>query len=115
MKFAENLLHTPRILTKFAYKTYSDLNYNSQTNMTNEYYILEIYTSEDGRYGNIFVVEANPVEIRPGGKVFVEHHCSGTEIFFFPRNDALIQPILRIAQSHGFWSPNPDDYEDDDE
>ena len=59
------------------------------------------------------MIEANPVEERPGGKAIVQHHYNGTEIFFFPHDSLLIQPILRIAQSRGLWSPNPDDYEDE--
>ena len=53
------------------------------------------------------------MEERPGGKAIVQHHYNGTEIFFFPHDSFLIQPILRIAQSRGLWSPNPDDYEEE--
>ena len=89
------------------------LNNDNQARIANEYHILEIYPSEDGRYGDIIVIEANPVEERPGGKAIVQHHYNGTEIFFFPHDSFLIQPILRIAQSRGLWSPNPDDYEEE--
>lgn len=82
--------------------------------MKDEYQIMEIKGAHDSRYGDVAIVRANPVETNSMGMRFVTQHlCSDTEMFFFPDDDEILEPIIRIAQGQGIWRPNKNDYRDE--
>lgn len=78
--------------------------------MEAEYLIMDISDGRDHTYGKIVIVRANPVRNTVGVKFVAQHLCDDTELFFFPDDDNIVEPILRIARGQGLWTPDDSDF-----
>ena len=77
--------------------------------------IIDIRDSEDDIFGQTETVRANPIQNNVTGKLsyrsFVSHIYEDTAIFIFPRDEALMESLIQIAQSDDFWAPDFREYE----
>ena len=76
----------------------------------NGYKIIHIGDGTDSRYGNIFIIKANPVQNNGFGMFHSMTIGSDTETFFIPANQRLLNQIIQIARGGGLWYPNDEDF-----
>src|SRR5574344_1285318 len=85
--------------------------------MASKFFILEIKGVIDDRFGDCVAVEANPVnEIDLGFRTsqsYTPYKNSETQTFFFPSDDSIIQPIIRLARSQQVWEPCMEDFKEE--
>lgn len=83
--------------------------------MAKSYMIMEIKGLSESLYGNTVAVMANPI-IRTdygNGHYSTGYNpsiCSETELFIFPEDDDIIQPLLRWTRSRKAWEPKMEEY-----
>lgn len=78
--------------------------------MASKYYILEVKGVTDSRFGDCAVILANPIqEIKMGhysSQSVIPYECSETVRFFFPDDEYILEPILRLARTQTPWEPD---------
>lgn len=82
--------------------------------MVSVYFIIEIKGITDSRFGECAAVYANPVHemnlVYRTSRSYTPYICSETRLFFFPSDDSIIQPLVRLARSQQVWEPCLDDF-----
>lgn len=78
--------------------------------MATKYFILDVKGVTDSRYGDCAAIKANPIrEIKMGmhtSQSVTPYECSDTIMFFFPDDEDIIEPILRLARTQTPWEPD---------
>lgn len=78
--------------------------------METKYFILEVKGIEDSRFGECAAIKANPIqEIKMGtysSQSVTPYECSDTVTFFFPDDEYILEPILRLARTQTPWIPD---------
>ena len=81
--------------------------------MTDKYFIVDIIEAEDSKYGDVFIIKANPVESTRQGYMRASESRVSAEQFFMPLDNYLIQSIIAEQRKNRFWSVNPNDFDDE--
>ena len=76
----------------------------------NGYKIMHIGNGTDSVYGNIYIIQANPVKSNGFSRFLSVTIDNDTDSFFIPINQELLNQILTIAKGGGLWYPNEDDF-----
>lgn len=78
--------------------------------MATKYFILEVKGVTDSRFGDCAAIKANPIqEIKMGtysSQSVTPYECSDTIMFFFPDDEFILEPILRLARNQNLWEPD---------
>lgn len=78
--------------------------------METKYFILEIKGVTDSRFGDCAAIKANPIqEITMGrfsSQSVTPYECSDTVTFFFPDDEIILEPLLRLARTQTPWVPD---------
>lgn len=78
--------------------------------MASKYFIIESRSVTDSRFGDCTVILANPIqELKMGtysSQSVIPYECSETIRFFFPDEEFVVEPILRLARTQTPWEPN---------
>ncbi len=79
------------------------------------YQILRIEENSLDTYGDVFLVFANrpiPSMEAAGFTAFTHREDENTEVFIYPRDESMIDPLGSICVNGDPWYPNPNDYKD---
>ena len=78
--------------------------------MATKYFILEVRGVTDSRFGDSAVILANPIqEVKMGSyssQSVTPYEYSDTVRFFFHDDEAILEPILRLARTQTPWEPD---------
>ena len=77
--------------------------------MKKKYLLLEIKYNKLDTYGKVFVILANPVKPSPTSEGYYSvSRLVGpdTELFVYPQDESIIEPICRIGNEGDLWEPN---------
>ncbi|MFQ9795942.1 MAG: hypothetical protein ACLRYI_12190 [Bacteroides uniformis] len=84
------------------------------SNPFSKYKILTIKSLDEDLYGKTVIIEANPlIQSNYGGISVIEHQYKDIKYFIIPLDKRMVDNIVDIANSDGFWVPNITDFREE--